>query len=316
MTVRSLRVKVPASSANLGPGFDSVGLALKLYLTVEAETSSSWEVHALAKELQKFPQDERHFICQIAIRTAAIYKKEMPPLRLVVDSEIPLARGLGSSAAAIVAGVELADHFCQLGLDKNEKLSISSRIEGHPDNVGAALFGGLIVGCEINGDVEITAFNHLELEAAVVIPASELLTETSREVLPRLLEFQRAVQGSAVANQFLAAVLSGNWALAGRMMSHDLFHQPYRRSLVPYIDSIEKQAVAFGAFGTALSGAGPSIICLAEVGKGEYLAASLQKNFPDTQVLNLAIDRKGSHVSSGAILKDSQDVMYKENQEA
>ena len=120
-TSEMFTIKVPASTANLGPGFDSIGMALNLYLTLEVELSHKWEVIPLSDEMAAFPKDESNFIIQIAAKTAAKYDRVLPPATIKVNSEIPLARGLGSSASAIVAGIELANLLCQLNLTKQEK---------------------------------------------------------------------------------------------------------------------------------------------------------------------------------------------------
>ncbi|MBM4760733.1 homoserine kinase [Bacillus sp. B15-48] len=291
-------IKVPASSANLGPGFDSIGLAVNLYLTVEAELHSKWEVIPLSVEMEQFPRNENHFIVQMAMKTAAQYGKSMPPCKMTVSSEIPLARGLGSSAAAIIAGIELANHFCHLNLSKLDKLEISAKIEGHPDNVGASIYGGLVVGSQLGEDIDLTAIDSIEMDVIAVIPEEELLTESARGVLPERLEFSTAVEASAVSNQLLAALLTGNWKLAGKMMSYDRFHQPYRRKLIPWWGQVETLALEAGAFGTALSGAGPSILCLVELGKGEGVVASLQRSLSNMKVVQLQIDNYGSQVYS------------------
>ena len=122
-----LIIKVPASTANLGPGFDSVGMALNLYLTLEVEKAEKWEVIPLTEEMAVFPNDESNFIIQMAFKTAEKYDKVLPPARVKVNSEIPLARGLGSSATAIVAGIELADSMGGLQLTKEQKLEIAAR---------------------------------------------------------------------------------------------------------------------------------------------------------------------------------------------
>lgn len=290
-------IRVPGSTANLGPGFDSIGMAMNLYLTVELVKNDRWEVHYETKELQNLPSDETNFICRKALETAEMYGCAMPPLKLSVRSDIPLARGLGSSAAAIVAAIEMADAVCQLNLDKHEKLKIAARMEKHPDNVGASLFGGLVVGSQIDEEVNLTSFHHLSFEAVAVVPSHELLTEASRKVLPESLSFEKAVQASAVSNQFLASLLSGNFAQAGKMMGMDLFHQPYRRKLVPHLGTVEKLAMEGGAFGTALSGAGPTVICLVESGKGRSLSDYLKDCLLEMEVFLLAIDQAGSHVT-------------------
>jgi homoserine kinase len=290
-------VKVPASSANLGPGFDSIGLAVNLYLSVEAEIHSHWEIVPLSGELKKFPRDSEHFIAQMAIRTAKLYGKKMPPCRLAVHSEIPLARGLGSSAAAIIAGIELASHFCELQLSRQEKLEIAADIEGHPDNVGASIFGGLVIGSQLENRIDLTPVHSVEMDIVAVIPEDELLTESSREVLPGSMPFSKAVEASAIANQLLASLFTGNWRLAGKMMASDQFHQPYRRKLIPWWDKVEQLAMEAGAFGTALSGAGPSLLCLAEPGKGQKLALSLEKSLSAMKIVQLEIERSGSHTA-------------------
>lgn len=294
---QAVTVKVPASSANLGPGFDSVGVALNLYLVLLAERNDSWEITALSSALMDFPRNEQNFISQIAIKTAAMYKQEMPALTISVKSDIPLARGLGSSAAAIVAGIELADMFCGLQLSRQEKLRIATMMEGHPDNAGACLFGGFVVGSESGEDVHLTRLDGIDFDPVLVIPHQELLTEASRDVLPGVIEFKRAVQASAISNQLLAALMTQQWELAGKMMSADLFHQPYRKELVPFYEDVQEKAAGSGAFGVALSGAGPSILCLAEPGKGKALSESLQKVLSGFEVHSLKIDKEGCQTS-------------------
>ncbi|MBS8265985.1 homoserine kinase [Mesobacillus boroniphilus] len=292
-----LSVKVPASSANLGPGFDSLGVALNLYMEVQAERSEKWKVTPLSPSLSGFPRNDKNFICQIAKKTADLYKEEMPSLHVSVQSEIPLARGLGSSAAAIVAGVELANEFCGLQMTQSEKLAVASRFEGHPDNAGSSLFGGVVVGSQIGDEFDLTVLDQIQFDPVLVVPKQELLTETSRDVLPAVMEFQRSVQASAVANQLLAALMTQNWALAGRMMRADQFHQPYRKALVPFFEDVHEKAIQSGAFGTALSGAGPSILCLAEPGKGEEVAGELRKLLVEFEIFRLQIDREGCRSS-------------------
>lgn len=292
-------VKVPASSANLGPGFDSLGIALNLYLTVVAEKSTKWQVIPLSEQLADFPEDDNHFICRIAIDTALKFGRDMPPLKMTVKSEIPLARGLGSSAAAIVAGIELADYFCGLELSKKEKLQLAAVIEGHPDNAGACLYGGFVVGSQNGGEVDVTVLDQICFDPVLVVPHEELLTEVSRDVLPKSMGFAQGVQASANANQLLAALLTEQWQLAGRMIRADLFHQPYRKALVPFFDLVDELAIEAGAFGVALSGAGPAILCLSEPGKGDRIAKELEKQLQGLKVHRLEIDRQGCETQAG-----------------
>jgi homoserine kinase len=293
---KRVKITVPASTANLGPGFDSMGLALDLYLTLEAKSSHRWEFYSDDEELKELPNDEQHFIAQIALKTAEKYGKELPPCRVVMKSEIPLARGLGSSASAIVAGIELADVFANLELTKHDKLLLATGIEGHPDNVGASLYGGLVVGCYDYNEVDILSFSDLAMEAVAVIPKEILLTKDSRGVLPDAFSRKEAVQASATANLLVAALLSRNWEAAGKMMERDLFHQPYRKPLIPFYQEIQQFAKENGAFGVALSGAGPTLLCFTEKGHGEPLAAQMQTVFRDMTTKTLNIDNLGSSV--------------------
>ena len=289
-------IKVPASTANLGPGFDSVGMALNLYLTLEVERAEKWEVIPLTEEMAIFPSDDSNFIIQIALKTAKKYHKELPSAKVKVNSEIPLARGLGSSATAIVAGIELADSLCGLNLTKQEKLEIAAEIEGHPDNVGPSLFGGLLIGCQQGNSVDVVSFYDLDFEIVAVVPKEELLTKTSRSVLPETISFKEAVTAGAVANVLVASMISGNYELAGKMMREDRYHQPYRRELVPHMAIIEEKAPLYGAFGVALSGAGPTILCLVETGSAQKVIEGLKEYLPNMDYFHLNVDQTGSKV--------------------
>ena len=289
-------IKVPGSTANLGPGFDSIGLALNLYLTLEAEKADKFEMVPLSEPLSIYPSDESNFIFQVAMDTAKKYKKELPGCKARISSDIPLTRGLGSSAAAIVAGIELADALCDLQLSQYEKLELSSRMEGHPDNAGASLLGGLVIGCMSEEEVSVQSIKDIKFDVIAVVPKEELLTKESRGVLPEEWSFKEAVQAGAVGNVMVAALLSGNYSLAGKMMGTDLFHHPYRKKMVPHLEVIEKEALLLGAFGVALSGAGPAVLCLAESECAPAVTEGLQRVLPEMEILCLKIDQEGSTV--------------------
>jgi homoserine kinase len=297
LTDEKFVIKVPASSANLGPGFDSIGIALNLYLSLEVEKSEKWECFSTSEELKDLPSDEQHFICQIALQTAAKYGKELHPCKIKIESEIPLARGLGSSASAIIAGIELADYIGELGLTKKEKLLLSTEIEGHPDNVGASLYGGLVIGSYQTGEVDIVSISDITFEMVAVIPKESLLTKDSRGVLPIEFSYKDSILASSISNVLVAALLSQNWELAGEMMERDIFHQPYRKPLIPFYDEVATFAKTEGAFGVALSGAGPTVLCFCEKGKATVLEKSLHSAFPDMTAKQLSINSTGSCVS-------------------
>lgn len=295
-------IRVPASTANLGPGFDSIGLALSLYLTVHVYRSNEWIVEPLSKEMEAFPKDDHHYIIKIAKKVAAKYGQTLPTCRLGVHSEIPLARGLGSSASAIVAGIQLADTLCKLHLSTDEKIHLASSEEGHPDNAGASVTGGLVVGEYSEDCTHLLSFPLRDVEVVAVIPNYELLTSDSRSVLPSVFSYKESVQASSIANMFLAALLSKNYSLAGKMMKRDHFHQPYRRKLVPLLDEVEEMAEAAGAFGVALSGAGPTVVCFAEGKNVDVLVKKLSERFVDCTIKALPVDEDGCVVMSNADL--------------
>ncbi|MBS4198263.1 homoserine kinase [Bacillus sp. FJAT-49732] len=291
-------ITVPASTANLGPGFDSAGLALNLYLTLHVEKSEHWEFVHESVHLPPAPDASEHLIYKTAERTANLYHSTLPPCKVIMESDIPLARGLGSSASAIIAGIELANQLCELSLSIEEKLRIATDIEGHPDNVAASLYGGLVITSQLpNGDIEVFKKTDAELDFIVYIPVVELKTEDARKVLPEQFTRNEAAKASAVGNVMIAALVSGNYELAGKMMEEDLFHEPYRSSLIPNYSEIREEAKIAGAFGTVISGAGPTMISFTSKGKGQEVAAQLQNLLSSHQVSVLKMDSDGSSVN-------------------
>lgn len=288
-----LRIQIPASTANLGPGFDSIGIALGLYLKIEAKLSDEWKVVVKSKELESTPTDERNYIVCMAKKAAAYFGAVMPACQLVVESEIPLARGLGSSASAIVAGVELANAFCKLGLSKQEKLRFASLEEGHPDNVGASIYGGLIVGLHNDEETNLVALPTGDVQAIVTIPPFELNTEKARGVLPAQLPHPQAVSSSAAANILVAAAATNNWKLVGEMMEMDCFHEKFRSELMPHYSRIKEIAKEAGAYGSSISGAGPTIFTLSPHEAIPSICECLQRAFPEMTVLHVPLVDKG-----------------------
>src|SRR5690625_1829573 len=172
-----LTITVPASSANIGPGFDSVGVALNRYLTLQVSQSSAWEFAHQSPYLPKEIDYQEHLIYQVAKHVATEYGKTLPPCKVIVQSDIPLARGLGSSASAVVAGIELANQLLNLDLVADQKLVLSTKIEGHPDNVAPALLGGFIISVQTENTVDYVRIDELPLDLVLYIPDVELKTE-------------------------------------------------------------------------------------------------------------------------------------------
>ncbi|MFK2825237.1 homoserine kinase [Bacillus sp. B190/17] len=283
-------MKVPASTANLGPGFDSLGLALNLYLTLEITPASKWHFEHRSPMLAGLPNDETHLVYQAAKKTADTYGGTLPPLHIVMDSDIPLARGLGSSAAAIAAGIELADRYANLQLSDQEKLLIGNQIEGHPDNIGASLFGGMVAGVSFgNDEADMVQLSVPDVDIVVLIPSYEVKTSDARNVLPESFTRPQAVEASAVANVLLAALSVGNYELVGKMMEKDQFHEPYRLQLIKELPEARRLAKQAGAYATVISGAGPTILTLTPKGTGADIVSVFRDYFTDCDVKQLAI---------------------------
>ncbi|WJE54528.1 homoserine kinase [Bacillus cereus] len=285
------KVRVPASTANVGPGFDSIGIALSLYLEVTVkEQSTHW--HVIHSFDDSILNDERNLIVSTALKVCP----SLSPYKIEVTSNIPLTRGLGSSASAIVAGIELANQLGELHLTTDEKVHLATSFEGHPDNVAASILGGTVIGVMDGNDVSIVRIESKELGVISLIPNEELNTNKSRSVLPEIFQFHDAVRASAVSNVLVAALCQKKWEIVGEMMERDQFHEPYRSQLVPFLPAVRMYAKKFGAYGTALSGAGPSLFILTPYEKREEIAEQLVKVFPGMQVCRLEIDHEGTVV--------------------
>ena len=251
-----MQIKVPASSANLGPGFDSIGMAVSLYLTVDVlEPSDKWVIDHDFKDL---PHDESNMI----IDTALKIKPDLAPHHLKMQSDIPVAHGLGSSSSAIVAGIELANVLGELQMSNDEKVAIACEIEGHPDNVAPAILGGLVIGTNVNGHFDAIKAPLLPYALAVYIPSYNLKTADARAVLPDSMTLKQATHGSAIANVLVAGLFANRYDLVGELMEADEFHEQPRAKLVPELAKIREIGHEAGALATYLSGAGPTVMTI------------------------------------------------------
>ena len=288
-----MRITVPATSANVGPGFDSVGIAVTRYLTIDVlEAQENWWIeHDLGEEI---PSNEENLLLQTALQVAS----DLPPHRLKMTSEVPLARGLGSSSSVIVAGIELANQLGKLTLSDEDKLEIATKIEGHPDNVAPAIFGNLVIASYVDQQT-----NHLVLpfpECALVafVPNYELKTSDSRNVLPSEWTYKEAVAASAIANVAIAALAKGDLRVAGKAIEADRFHERYRQQLVVEFPQVKEVAHQHDAYATYLSGAGPTIMTLLPVEHAEAFAKDLESKDLNGQVFSLKIDTTGVKVEA------------------
>ena len=288
-----MKIIVPATSANVGPGFDSVGVAVTKYLEIQVcEEREEWMIeHQLGKWI---PRDERNLLLKIALQIAP----DLQPRRLKMVSDIPLARGLGSSSSVIVAGIELANQLGNLKLSKHEKLQLATKIEGHPDNVAPAIYGNLVIASSVEGQVSAVVAPFPECAFLAYIPNYELRTRDSRGVLPKKLSYKEAVAASSIANVAIAALLTGDMVKAGQAIESDLFHERYRQELVREFATIKKVAKRNGAYATYLSGAGPTVMVLAEPDKMPKIKAELEKQPFKGRLHDLQVDTQGVRVEA------------------
>ena len=288
-----MKIIVPATSANVGPGFDSVGVAVTKYLEIQVcEEREEWMIeHQLGKWI---PRDERNLLLKIALQIVP----DLQPRRLKMISDIPLARGLGSSSSVIVAGIELANQLGNLKLTDHDKLQLATKIEGHPDNVAPAIYGNLVIASSVEGQVSAVVAPFPECAFLAYIPNYELRTRDSRGVLPKKLSYKESVSASSIANVAIAALLTGDMVKAGQAIESDLFHERYRQDLVREFATIKKVAKRNGAYATYLSGAGPTVMVLAEPDKMPKIKAELEKQPFKGKLHDLQVDKEGVRVEA------------------
>ena len=288
-----MRITVPATSANVGPGFDSVGIAVSKYLTIDVlEAQENWWIeHDLGEEI---PSNEENLLLQTALQVAS----DLPPHRLKMTSEVPLARGLGSSSSVIVAGIELANQLGKLSLSDEDKLEIATKIEGHPDNVAPAIFGNLVVASYVDQQTNHLVLSFPECALVAFVPNYELKTSDSRNVLPSEWTYKEAVAASSIANVAIAALAKGDLRVAGKAIEADRFHERYRQQLVAEFPQVKEVAHQHDAYATYLSGAGPTLMTLLPVEHAEAFAKDLESKGLNGQVFSLNIDTTGVKVEN------------------
>lgn len=263
------RLRVPASSANLGPGFDSLGLALDLHLTCMFSLARELHIEPLGLDAEQIPTDETNLIWQTAYAVAEREGRFLPRINLVVDNQIPLGKGLGSSAAALTAGVIIADKLLKLGWSRHQILDEAAKIEGHPDNVAACVLGSIVASSiDTHG---LTHAVRLELPSsygiAVVVPDFPLPTEHARAVLPASYSREDVVFNVQRASLLIAALCTASTESFSAALE-DRIHQPYRAPLIPGFSEMLRFK-APGLLGCSLSGAGPSVLVFFERGHDE-----------------------------------------------
>jgi len=290
--VHTARVRVPGTSANIGAGFDCIGVAVDRWLTASVEADdnprSGRAAITIIREgalasLAVTPEDDTLYAGFVAACGAG--DREVPErLAFFVDSEIPVARGLGSSSAALVAGARLADAALELGLDVHQLAELCTRIEGHPDNVAPALFGGAVLGVPGNGSFEARHWTfaplpvHPSLAFVFVIPPFPVETAIARAILPREVPHEVAVRAAGKSAALAHGLSTGDGALL-QIALDDVLHVPYRRTLVPGLASLHDAACAAGAYGATLSGSGPTLVAIAPQDIAERVADAMKERW-------------------------------------
>lgn len=293
-TVPGIRLTLPGTSANLGPGFDAAGLALSIHLSVEAREANSvheFEIAATGRNADLCGALDRNLILDTYRQVLEETGRKVVPLHLKLHNEIPLGMGCGSSAAALLAGVALADHFGGLKLGDDGIVTAASRREGHPDNVAACWWGGFTVSAQQAEKVEVASFKcGLGVELMLALPGESLSTHQARALLPENYSKADAVFNVQRASLLVAAFAQGRLDLL-RTAMQDRMHQPYRMEACPLLKLLLPLAEEPEIAGVALSGAGPSVLLFLAEGitalEGETRLRGVVG--PEVELLNLRI---------------------------
>ena len=303
MLNRTIRVRVPGTSANCGPGFDAIGVACTIYndleLTLKGEEGLVIEIEG--EGAANIPADERNIVLR-AIRTIlkrAHREDEAKGFHIRMTNHIPLSRGLGSSAAAIVAGLKAANALLGNRFSRRELLQMATNIEGHPDNVAPAIFGGFTISVVTRGRVEcFSLMPRMPLKLVVAVPEFPLSTRLARSVLPEQVKMKDAVFNVSRAALLVAALTKGQPRFLRNAFA-DALHQPYREKLIPGMKDVFRAACRAGALGASLSGAGPCLIAYTlenEESVGQAMVEAFREHEIEAHALQLSLDAHGARI--------------------
>ncbi|RLJ70167.1 homoserine kinase [Hydrogenivirga caldilitoris] len=292
-----MKLLVPATTTNFGSGFDTFGLALNLYNTFEFRESDAFgvEVEGEGKEL---PRDENNLLIRVYKRACEVFGVPVKPFKLKQVNEVPTARGLGSSATAIVGGIEACVRLHSLEVNLEDKMKVAFEFEPHPDNLLPAFVGGFVV-CVQNGGL---VYNRLdfpdELSLVFAVPDFELSTEEARRVIKREVSLKDAVFNIQRASLLVSAILTGKYELL-RTAVEDRLHQPYRAKLIKGFEKVLEAGYSAGAYAVFLSGAGPTV-CAISSGEvkdrvGSAMIEAFEREGVRAKVLHLKGSGKGAH---------------------
>ena len=283
-----IRIEIPATSANLGSGFDSLGIALTMKNRVWMEESDTLDISCT--DGIQVPTDESNLIFWAAKHLYEICGKRLPGLKIIQENNIPMARGLGSSSACIVAGILGANRFMGNPLSHSDLINLAAKIEGHPDNTSPALSGGLVASAMEGERVYSVSVPVSEkIRFAVLIPPFELKTEQARAALPKQYSREDAVYNLSRSGLMTASLFSGELHNL-RVAVQDRIHQPYRSGLIENYDNVFRMSYELGSLGTYVSGAGPTIISMIDAENAETFGKNCISHLSDKNITGWRVE--------------------------
>lgn len=300
---KSINIRIPGTSANCGPGFDSLGVACTVYdeLSLTLVNEERLEITVEGEGAELIPTDERNMVwrsVQTLLRRARA-DREFPGAVIKMTNHIPISRGLGSSAAAIVGGLKAANVLVGNIFSRRELLQFATEIEGHPDNVAPAIYGGFTVSVTNNGRASSFSFMpRIDLRLVAAIPDFPISTKEARAALPETVTMKDAIFNLSRSSMLVAALMKGN----PHFMRHtfdDTLHQPYREKLIPGMRDVFRAGKNEGALGVVISGSGPCLIAYTlgrEREIGEAMVEAFRQNGVTAKAITFDIDRRGAHI--------------------
>ncbi len=293
-----IKIRIPATSANLGAGFDALGLALSYYNYVELEESDTIDISST--DSVQIPKDESNLIYISARDLFEVCGKRLNGLKIIQSNDIPMARGLGSSSACIVAGLVGANTLLGSPLTTDDLVDLAAQIEGHPDNTAPALLGGIVTAVFDGRKVQwVKQEVFTKLKFVAIIPDFELKTEKARACLPKEVSHRDAVYNLSRAALFSASLLTGKFENL-RTAVDDKLHQPYRMELIPHCSEVFDIAYTHGAYGVYISGAGPTVMAIVDE-KNEFFVGKMRFSLENAglngwRVEQFSIDNEGTTI--------------------
>jgi homoserine kinase len=294
-----ISVRVPATSANLGPGYDAVGLALSLGMRISLDRAPYPMVEVFGIGAELIPRGPEHPAYRAARFVAELVGEFDAHFHLVQENGIPPARGLGGSAAALVGGAVAANDILGRSMPAPDLLNLVCELDGHPDNAAPALLGGLVIGTLTPEGISAVRLEPKDLKAVVAVPDFTVSTTAARRALPEEVPHKDASFNVGRAGLLLGALATGEYKLL-RVAMQDRLHQPYRSHLIPGFEDVIEAAYSSGAYGACLSGSGPTVLAFVPEDRGNKVAAAMHAAFEargvQAKACALDVDLSGAQV--------------------